>query len=163
MASKELDTIHSSQLFISNGLIFYWPTFGIPGEMPPTTDIVLLVRSTCTYFSIPQTIKLFILESPFSATTFDNMHYHEESSLFPADMSELLDILPNTELSCEAMTDFRKRNDLYKYCRNSDYSSNELYNSETVSLTTCPGHEDHGILPTGKKGETFSFELRFHA
>lgn len=89
--------------------------------MSPTTDIVLLVRGTCTYFSIPQTIKLFILESPFSATTFDNVHYHEESSLFPADMSELLDILPNTELSCEAMTDFRKRNDLYKYCRNSDY------------------------------------------
>lgn len=75
--------------------------------MSPTTDIGLLIRNTSVYLSIPQTVKLFILGSPFSTTiTFAQIHYHEKFSWFPAEMSELLDILPNAELACEAMADF---------------------------------------------------------
>ena len=77
--------------------------------MSPTTDIGLLMRNTWVYLSIPQTVQLSMLGSPLSTTTFTRIHYHEKSSWFPAEMSELLAILPNAELACEAMADFSVR------------------------------------------------------
>lgn len=115
-------------------------------------------------------------------------------------MSELLDILPNAEPAFKAMPNSLKRlrNNLYQYCKISDYSttggvqsqsiittpvlkvpegcwwtqctcryrlwSDELYNSETVSLTTYPGHKYHAgtschficSLPTEKERKPFS-------
>lgn len=103
--------------------------------MAPTTDISMVMR----HLSFPShtTNKLSFLGSPFSITTFARIHYHEKSSWFPAEMSQLLDVLPDAKLTCEAMADFLKRlrNILCQCCKISDYSVTGCVQSQSFITT----------------------------